>query len=853
MSDSSDRPRRPQACGPYAGIVPGVAQRRPWNIRSRFVVSLACIWISTLSVAARAQVTRAAGASIRADRPSPVTVPATPAPVNTPTTPLPYQLEEVAAWGGPVNTFVRDGDLGYMGSGQRLLILDMSDLSNLVELGAVRLGSAVRDIKVRDGYAYVVTNTVVSGSTIIPPDAGLALSGFHVVDVREPGSPELVWSNDPSATGFFSGREIELYNDIAILRGNSSLLVADVSNQTAPVVLDMCLESASRPCLSASSISDMTVQGDRLYVGTAGNVGSLVAYDLVDADVGAESISLTPIGTLFFSAVQLVRHVTVNEDWIYVAVSDRSPIAPPREVIWAIDATNPSAMTKVGSFDSFTHPNPSSPRPISDISASGGFLYVADGGTISADVGNWDAASGLVVLDIATNPGSPTEVARYRTHGTLVGVEGDDSIAYLRDWGEGLIVLDVTNPLLPVRLGNVHSPAVLRYAIRTGDLLLISDLWNGFSILDVSDPSTPTLVGVHQAARRVGIDHHGLAVDTDGVVYLAAGRAGLEAVDISNPATPMLLGAIRLPDVNWSTGAVTIESGDRAQRVADGIAYRTYRGKIAYLAVRTLTGNFIFSLDVTDPAMINQLDPDAVNVSRLPLKMKRSRQQGVLYGAGEGGVVTAIGSTLPANLQASSLLGSPGGTVDIAYDTSKEILYATSARNNGRLHVLNLVDKLTAVPSSVTNLRSPGATALHPSGLVVLSAADQLLGKTLNRALLFDIADSSNPSVVGTVVLPYPVSGGGDIRYGDVWSDATGIYVTSGMLGNQEQNSGLSVLRVQSSLDRDGNGIINANDIFAFVRDIRSKNSRADLNFDRRVDESDLEVFLHLYNQALNN
>src|SRR5688572_7954383 len=71
--------------------------------------------------------------------------------------PPPVRIEQVGSWGGPVNCFAREGNVGVVGSGERLVVLDMSDPMNLVELGSVRLGSTLRDVAFRDGFAYAMT------------------------------------------------------------------------------------------------------------------------------------------------------------------------------------------------------------------------------------------------------------------------------------------------------------------------------------------------------------------------------------------------------------------------------------------------------------------------------------------------------------------------------------------------------------------------------------------------------------------------------------------------------------------------------------------------------------------------
>ena len=71
--------------------------------------------------------------------------------------PSPWRLDPIGAWGGPVNHAQIEGDIAYVGSGQRLVILNISDETNPVEIGSVNLFQAVHGFEVGGDYAYVAT------------------------------------------------------------------------------------------------------------------------------------------------------------------------------------------------------------------------------------------------------------------------------------------------------------------------------------------------------------------------------------------------------------------------------------------------------------------------------------------------------------------------------------------------------------------------------------------------------------------------------------------------------------------------------------------------------------------------
>jgi hypothetical protein len=154
----------------------------------------------------------------------------------------------------------------------------------------------------------------------------------------------------------------------------------------------------------------------------------------------------------------------------------------------------------------------------------------------------------LRVYDIASNPTGPIELTAFETHGNSRDIVfpsgGPANRAWVLDDGEGAIAVDISNPAALVRLGHYYSPAILNGVDRAGNLLYVADAWNGFTILDVSNPSaTPTVAGIFQtpvSAERVESGNYAIDVVGDRA-YFTAGLSGFMVVDVSNPASPSLL------------------------------------------------------------------------------------------------------------------------------------------------------------------------------------------------------------------------------------------------------------------------------------------------------------------------
>ncbi len=64
-------------------------------------------------------------------------------------------VELVSHIGGMVSDAVVNGNYAYIGEGQDLVVLDMTDVSNPSEVGRVITPSLVDDITVSGNYAYI--------------------------------------------------------------------------------------------------------------------------------------------------------------------------------------------------------------------------------------------------------------------------------------------------------------------------------------------------------------------------------------------------------------------------------------------------------------------------------------------------------------------------------------------------------------------------------------------------------------------------------------------------------------------------------------------------------------------------
>ncbi len=413
------------------------------------------------------------------------------------------ELVPKGVWGGSVQTvFVNplNPNRVYIGSGRRLVILDITDNASggvdIVEVGSIDLGNLVRDIAVKGRYAYVATEH--------------APNHFCVVDVlTNPAQPELIWNS--AGTSLDRPKEVELYGDWAYVRNDEDLRLVNISTPQTPNVLGVAIQSI---------VGSVAIANNKLYIVTnSPAMQEIRIYDLANPALTFLGSAAVPgpewQGTSIAVAGNYAYATTAYNDGVFAV----------------FDVTVPATPVLRGSLDGAF-------QFAVDVDASGTIAYVADPRSSNPA----SAAQGLAIIDVS-NPQLPNIVDSFTTHSSaLSGIEVLGDRAYFMDDGEGLLVLDISSPNVPTILGKYHSPAFLRKMAKEGDLLYVTDEFNGFTILDVSNPDTPQLVGVHQTADG-GLDNWGIDV-RDGLAYLSAGWGGLEVADVTDPVTPSLAGSL---------------------------------------------------------------------------------------------------------------------------------------------------------------------------------------------------------------------------------------------------------------------------------------------------------------------
>ncbi|MCK5046433.1 MAG: hypothetical protein KAS22_07625, partial [Candidatus Heimdallarchaeota archaeon] len=143
-----------------------------------------------------------------------------------------------------------------------------------------------------------------------------------------------------------------------------------------------------------------------------------------------------------------------------------------------------------------------------------------------------DAGNGFWILNVS-NSAEPTELS----HKLLGGVEHcvyvENNIAFVTDYNNGLIIFDVTNPFNPLQIGQYTNGNAISFVDIENDLACIGDPF--LSILNISDLALPT-----EIYRDEDLPVIDLIIKED-ILFCLELFQGLTVLNISNPALPVVI------------------------------------------------------------------------------------------------------------------------------------------------------------------------------------------------------------------------------------------------------------------------------------------------------------------------
>jgi|CXWL01.1.fsa_nt_gi hypothetical protein len=128
---------------------------------------------------------------------------------------------------------------------------------------------------------------------------------------------------------------------------------------------------------------------------------------------------------------------------------------------------------------------------------------------------------------------TPTPLSFLAIPGAANAIRLQGDYAYIASGATGLYVVDVSDPTAPSIAGFVDTPGNANDLAVLGDFAYVAD-GGGLQIVDLADPAAPRLLGALALPAPVSD-----VVVRDGRAYVASSN-GLRIVDVSNPAAPLL-------------------------------------------------------------------------------------------------------------------------------------------------------------------------------------------------------------------------------------------------------------------------------------------------------------------------
>lgn len=169
------------------------------------------------------------------------------------------------------------------------------------------------------------------------------------------------------------------------------------------------------------------------------------------------------------------------------------------------------------------------------------------------------------LLDV-TDPSNLIEMSWIDTPGNPWGVLVRNNILYVSS-ETALVIYDVTSPVAPAFLGQVTLDDAYK-SVLAYPTLYLARRYYGVSVIDVSNPSSPTLVSTLDTPGSA----HGMCIQND-ILYVADFAQGIARYDISVPTDPAPLPRVVVPGNTWDAEIVLdrlcVASGAAGLRVFD--------------------------------------------------------------------------------------------------------------------------------------------------------------------------------------------------------------------------------------------------------------------------------------------
>lgn len=168
----------------------------------------------------------------------------------------------------------------------------------------------------------------------------------------------------------------------------------------------------------------------------------------------------------------------------------------------------------------------------------------------------------LVILDV-TQPNMPIKIAQSENlAGYIADIEIAGEYAYVAIQSKGLVIFNVADPAKPQKIATVATTAVINGVDIKNQFLLLAEGEVGLRVLDISNPAQPVEISRFDTSfSALDVTHVG------DYAFVADGYGGLQIINLSNPADPKETGSFPAFDY-----VLSVEIAGNYAYLADGYA-----------------------------------------------------------------------------------------------------------------------------------------------------------------------------------------------------------------------------------------------------------------------------------------
>ena len=340
----------------------------------------------------------------------------TPTVISTSTqTPAP-EFELVGTWpssGSANNIFIQD-NFAYIANGEEgLTILDLSDPSNLKEIGSIELGN-VQNVVVKEGIAYLT----IQGGTL---ETTVEKDLMAIVDVSIPSALNVLGEYTPES-GFVhrSLDSIGIEEKVVYLSFDGTLIAVDVSDPSSPALL-----------------------GEYSYESNIVNPGLVVENGIVYLLTNRLHVvdfrdSQSPVEIAGFDA-GWGANLDLLDNKLYLSGWDSG--------LTILDINDPAKPIKIGSFMALVGnyelipTGAASRQTFLDVSIDGDIAFLSY--SFGLDQGTWTQVleNGIIAVDVS-DPANPELIGKYTNLDSVSSIVAQDNLVFVTDSTRGLFVLN---------------------------------------------------------------------------------------------------------------------------------------------------------------------------------------------------------------------------------------------------------------------------------------------------------------------------------------------------------------------------------------------------------------------------